>query len=287
MSYILQDYDDALSYILKNGVRKKNRTGVDTLNVLATMQRYRIDDKFPILTKRKVWPKSIFAELLWILSGSTNNNDLQALGSNIWTPWTNKEFENKNGYVDGSLGPIYGFQLRYFGGFYGDGDKSKPYYGCGGFDQLQNMLRMLKVEPTSRRNIFSLWNPKNLHLMRLPPCHYTFQVSVYENMLSGVLTQRSCDFPIGVPANIQFYSALIYMLAQQTGLKPYEFVHNCIESHIYVNQIEAVEEYLSRERVDSPVLELGCANSIDSYSMDSFMLKDYSPLNPIKIPVAV
>ena len=123
--------------------------------------------------------------------------------------------------------------------------------------------------------------------MRIPPCHYTFQVFVNEDKLSGELTQRSCDFPVGVPANIQFYSALIYMLAQQTGLKPYEFVHSTVDSHIYEDQMDAVGEYLARPKPDSPRLQLNKAKDIYSYSTDDFELLDYLPEAKIKIPVAV
>lgn len=291
--YILDSYDDALRNILKNGVRKQNRTGIDTLSIFGMQCRYRIDECFPLLTKRKVWPKAIFAELLWMISGSTNIYDLEFLGSKIWSPWKDESFEKKNGYIDGALGPVYGFQLRHFGGKYGNGSKHQggyeyiTTYGLGGFDQLQHMLDTLKGDPTSRRNLFSLWNPQDIAKSRLPPCHYTFQVMVENGKLSGMLTQRSCDFPIGVPANIQFYSALIYMLAQQTGYEPYEFIHSTADSHIYENQIPGVEEYLARPEMDSPKLKLNKANSLFEYKLDDFEVVNYSPLSSIKMPVAV
>ena len=308
MTYLLDDYDAALELILNEGVKKENRTGVDSLAVFCIQSRYKIDKYFPLLTRRKIWPKAVFAELLWFISGSTNNNDLKKLGADFWTPWVDEEFEKKHGYAPASLGPVYGFQLRHFGGDYGNGiggsrnsprdyciglklemEQTYEYktYGLGGFDQLAWMIEQLKTNPNSRRNLFSLWNPKQIDMMRLAPCHYTFQVFVHEDKLSGVLTQRSCDFPVGVPYNICFYSALIHMLSQQTGYKPYEFVHHTIDSHIYVDQIEAVEEYLSRPKVDCPKLEVEPASDIDSYTMDNFKITDYNPQPVIKIPVAV
>lgn len=97
----MEPYDAALVEILKHGRRKKNRTGTDTISVFGLQTRYRIDKFFPILTKRKIFHKSIFAELLWMLSGSTNVHDLEKLGSKIWTPWIDKEFEQRNGYESG------------------------------------------------------------------------------------------------------------------------------------------------------------------------------------------
>lgn len=318
MTYLMRDYDEALKLILNEGVSKKNRTGVETLSVCGIQSRYRIDKCFPIITGRKVWPKAVFAELLWFISGSTSNNDLKKLGANFWTPWVDEEFENRYGYAPGCFGPVYGFQLRHFDGFYGNGIGGKAFrkesyvdrecnsgscvwtekeyqYGYGGFDQLARMIQLLKEDPDCRRNLFSLWAPKSLVLMRLPPCHYTFQVYSYEicdefggqRYLSGMLTQRSCDFPVGVPANIQFYSGLIYLLAQQTDHLPYEFIHSTVDSHIYEDQIPGVVKYLDREKPDSPRLLVYPAPSIDDYTPDSFKLFDYEPQPAIDIPVAV
>ena len=289
--YLMQDYDDALERILKHGIMKTNRTGVDTLSLFGMQSRYRIDERFPLLTRRRIRHKSMVGELLWFLSGSTLNQDLKDLGCGFWTPWLDKEFEEENGFVDGAFGPLYGFQLRHFGGHYGNGSSetnSNPLYGEGGFDQLAYMVDLLKNNPNDRRILFSLWNPKMMHQMRLPPCHYSFQCYTHDGKLSGMLTQRSCDFPVGVPFNIAFYSALIYMLAQQANLEPYEFVHTTADSHIYVNQIEAVEEYLSRGKPDSPVLKIfATADSIEDYKPSDFVLEDYNPEPEIKFEVAV
>jgi len=282
MTYILQEYDNSLEYILRNGERKTNRTSIDTLSVFGIQNRYKIDTYFPILTKRKMFYKSIFAELLWILSGSTNVNDLEALGSKIWSPWRNKEFELKNNYSDGELGPIYGWNLRHFGEDYNNRNNSP-----GGFDQLKYIVNELKNNKDSRRILFTYWNPNNLDKAVLPPCHHTFQLNVSGDKLSGMLYQRSADYIIGSCANIQFYSALIYILAQQVGLKPYELIYSTGDTHIYVNQIEAIEEYLSRPSVDSPKLVVNKAQDIFSYKIDDFKIEDYNPLEAIKIPVAV
>lgn len=318
--YITEAYDDALRQILKNGVRKVNRIGFDMLALFGIQSRYKIDECFPITTCRKVWPDAVFAELIWFLSGSTNNQDLVDLGAKFWTPWVDRKFEEEHGFEEGDFGPVYGFQLRHFGADYlelkslkkkiaaknkelaelvaveekydwtssssfdhqcvlpstttmsGLTKLKEEYARKGGVDQLTAMVERLKTNPDCRRNLFSLWNPKDIGSMRLPPRHYTFQVFTHEDKISGMLTQRSCDFHVGVPANVQFYSALIYMLGQQTGFKPHEFVHSTVDNHIYVNQIDAIEEYLSRKKPDSPKLNLKPAEDIFSYKPDNFEL---------------
>jgi thymidylate synthase len=281
----MKSYDDALQFILDNGVQQVNRTGIDTLSVFGHQIRINISERFPILTKRKMFPQAIFKELLWMLSGSTNVNDLEAMGSKIWTPWRDKAFERKHGYDDGELGPIYGWQMRRFGANYANRNSGHR----SGFDQISWIVKELVSNPTSRRIIMSYWNPNDVNSdrVKLPPCHLYFQLNIQGNLLSGMLVQRSCDVPIGSPANIQFYAALIYMFAQQCGLVPHELVYSMADAHIYVNQIDSVKEYLSREAVDSPTLELNKAKDILSYKPDDFVIVGYNPLDKISIPVAI
>lgn len=300
MSYLMQPYDSALKEILDTGVESTNkRTGIKTLTCFGLTRQYDISDRFPVLTKRKIRPQSIFAELLWFLSGSTNNKDLQALKSNIWNFWVDPVFCAKHGYAEGSFGPVYGFQLRHFGGYYGNGIGGKEFtdttdhegqnlYGSGGFDQLSWMVNRVKEDPSCRRNLFTLWNPTQVSKQKLPPCHYTYQLFIDDNgLMSGCLTQRSCDFPIGVPANIQFYSALTMMIAQQTGYKAHRFVHNTVNSHIYWDQIDAVKQYLALPEIESPTLKINKAADILSYKLEDFQLENFKSGPKIEIPVAV
>lgn len=289
MNYLMQPYDDALKEILENGVTRTNqRTGIKTLSVFGMQKRYRLDTgRFPILTKRKVWPKSVFSELLWFISGSTNNQTLKDLGCNFWTPWVDEDFEKKRGYPSGSFGPVYGFQLRHFGGSYNNGVED-DLYGKGGFDQLDWVINRIKEDPSCRRTLWSLWNPNDVKDMRLPPCHYGFQILVDDDRrMTGIMTQRSCDFPIGVPANIQFYSALTVMIAQQTDCVAHEFVHTTHDSHIYFDQIDGVKQYLELPELPSPKLEIVKAKDIYSYTPESFVLTEFETGPKLEIPVAV
>lgn len=288
MNYILHPYDLALLDVIENGEERKNRTGENTLSVFGYQIKIDISERFPILTKRKMFYKSIFAELLWILAGETNIVDLENKGSKIWAAWRSEDFEKENGYEFGDLGPIYGWQLRHFGAEY---KKNKEDRKEGeGFDQLEYIINELKNNKDSRRILFSYWNPPDVlsKRCRLPPCHDLFQLNVdNKNRLSGLLYQRSADLPIGSPANIQFYSALIYMLAQQCGFTQYQFVYSIGDAHVYKNQIPSISEYLSRDVIDSPKLELNKAKDIYSYSVNDFKIIDYKSHGKLVIPVMV
>jgi thymidylate synthase len=313
--YLFASYDNALMDIRDMGCKRTNvRTGIPTKTIFGMLNRYRLNDSdgfFPIMTRRKVYPMSVFKELLWFLSGSTNNKDLTDMGCNFWTPWVDSEFEKKHGFAQGSFGPVYGFQLRHFGGHYGNGvggyaeslessinietlrdDKviteRGSAYGKGGFDQLLWVVNRIKEDHSCRRTLWTLWNPHDVSKMRLPPCHMLFQVLVDdERRMTGILYQRSADFPVGVPANIQFYSALTVMLAQQTDCTAHEFVHMTGDSHIYGDQMDAVKEYLKTPIIASPKLEIKKASSILDYKIEDFVLTDFYPGPKIDVPVAV
>lgn len=279
-SYILRDYDVTLENILNKGIKKSNRTGTDTLSLFGISCRYRIDKYFPIPTKRKSYYKSIFAELIWMLSGSTNINDLNALGSKIWDFWRDPDFEKRNNYNDGELGPIYGNSFRSYG-------KDK---NTSGFDQVNYLINEIKTNKYSRRALINLWDPRVMTTdkVKLPCCHYAFQVLVDDkNRLTGILTQRSGDWLPGVSANIFFYSAFLYMIAQQTGYEPYELIHNVADAHLYVNQIDAAREYIMRPEIMSPKLKLNKAKDIFSYKIEDFIIESYNPGEMIKVPIAI
>ena len=111
-------------------------------------------------------------------------------------------------YALRDLGPIYGFQWRHFGAKYETYDKD---YSGQGVDQLKNLVETLKKNPNDRRMIVSAWNPVDIQegKMALPPCHYSFQVTVINDKLNLIWEQRSVDTPLGLPFNIAGYGLIL------------------------------------------------------------------------------
>jgi thymidylate synthase len=101
--------------------------------------------------------------------------------------------------------------------------------------------------------------------------------------------QRSCDVPIGLPANLAQYAALTMMIAQVTGYEAYEYIHSFSDAHIFVDQIDHVKELIKRETRPLPKMVLkNKKDNLFDYRVEDFELVDYDP-NPgmWDIPVAV
>lgn len=288
-NYVMREYDLALRDIIDNGFDiDGDRTGVGTVAKFGINTKYDISERVPVMTKRKVAWKSIVKEVLWYISGSSNINDLEAMGAKIWTPWKSKDFETKHGLPEGSAGYVYGFNLIHFGADVKDVEPK-------GFNQLDYVINTLRANPKSRQACFTFWRPDTNSQAILPACHafYSFIVSPDENgemnVLNCHLFQRSADYPIGVGmGNIWTATLFTYMIAQQLGMKTGHVYHSGAHCHVYKNAIDATVEYLEREdEPDSPILKLNKRGSIYDYVPEDFELIDYNPLPPIKFNIAV
>ena len=278
--------------ILEKGTKKEDRTGTGTISLFGYQTRYNLEEGFPLLTTKKVFLKGIIHELLWFIKGDTNIKYLVDNNVRIWNEWpyeifkrskdyngeTMKQFVKKIKTDDefakkyGELGPVYGKQWRNF----------------EGVDQLMNVIEQIKENPNSRRLIISSWNPKEVPDMALPPCHAFMQFYVNDGKISLQLYQRSADVFLGVPFNIASYSLLLMMVAQVTGLKPYEFIHTTGDTHIYLNHLDQINLQLSREPRKLPKMTLNpnIKNILD-FKYEDFKLEDYDPHPRIKGVVAV
>lgn len=290
----MQQYLDALRDILENGEERPDRTGVGTISKFGVRMQFDLNDGYPLVTTKKTAFKTMVAELLWMLEGSGDDGRLKELthGSRdsekptIWTAnaqapyWTQRKLQRHAG----DLGRIYGVQWRRW---------RKPLVRINkvvlqNHDQLLELVNGLKNDPYGRRHILSAWNPGELDQMALPPCHMfaQFYVSV-DNKLSCQMYQRSGDFPLGIPFNIASYSLLTHMLAQVCGYGVGNFVHVIGDAHIYTNQVEGVEEQLTRTPLPLPSIWLNPEiTDITKFTMDDIKLVGYEHHPPIAFPFA-
>lgn len=181
----MKQYQELLKYILDNGTRHEDRTGVGTISVFGYQTRYDLRMGFPIVTTKRVPFRWVAEELFWFLSGDTNEKNLQARGVDIWAEWADEAHTSRFGRAEGDLGPIYGYLWRSFGGDYPE---------MNGVDQIKELIEQIETNPNSRRLIVSGWNPETADKVDLPPCHTLFQFKVEnEKTIHCQLYQRSAD----------------------------------------------------------------------------------------------
>lgn len=216
-------YANILHDCLINGIQSNDRTGVGTIR---KQHAYFEWAGIPILRGKQQFINSIIAEAIWMLAGKTDIESLSACGCGYWKHWVRE---------DGTFGRIYGAQIRDFGG----GQTL-------GFDQLKYVCNKIINESDCRRIIMSLWNPNDFDNMALPPCHIMYQFCVVEGKVNMHVTQRSADAFIGVPYDFILVSIILQLICIFCNMQVGRIYYTCNDFHIYNNQIEAVDLYLSR-----------------------------------------
>jgi len=266
--------------------KRPDRTGVGVRGYFSDKITFNVgeDRVLPLIKSKTVHYNSVLAELLWMLSGSTNVNDLRALGATIWDEWADE---------DGSLGPVYGHQWRSWS--CSDGRT---------VDQIVELIDGLKNNPFGRRHIVSAWNVGDIPSMALPPCHCFMQFYVEEggdneedpNVLNVQVYQRSADVFLGLPFNLASYGTLLCILSEQLGMMPGKMEYILGDVHLYENHVEQAKIQLNRvigmSLTPFPTLK-GMRHlrtgdkSIFDLSLDNFLLNNYYPMGKIPAPVAV
>lgn len=295
MSQSEKSYLNLLTNILENGDVRLDRTGVGTKSLFGLQMNFDLSKGFPAVTTKKLAWKSVVSELLWFIEGSGDEYRLKEIlhgeryskKKTIWSDnanadyWVNKKLQRH----PGDLGRIYGVQWRRW---------RKPLIRINkvvlqNHDQLLELISGLKNDPYSRRHILTAWNPGELELMALPPCHMMAQFYVSsDKKLSCQMYQRSADMFLGVPFNIASYALFTHMIAQVCNLKVDSLTITLGDAHIYLNHIEQVKEQLSREMYSLPTLQLNKEiTDITKFTMNDIELLDYTFHETIKAPMAV
>lgn len=315
----MQQYHTMLRYILQNGVRRPNRTGVDTLFVPGYMLKFDMADGFPVPTTRKFAFKAARGELLGFLRGYRNAEGFRHLGCHVWDANANSNVDwlkNPNRMGTDDLGRIYGVQWNdwtdyrvissvvQFGELRQKGYRTEMFDSDNGvwlmrrgINQLENALRTILTNPTDRRIIITAWRPDEFDQMALPPCHvdYQFLVDTVNRKLHLTMWQRSYDTVLGF--NIQLCAMFLEIMSRLSGYQPGTVTHFISDAHIYVNHIDGVRQMLDRELYPLPKLILSedilpveldqVTGAFKRIAPDDLTLTEYQSNEPIKFEMAV
>jgi len=280
-------YLKIMNDLIHNGDYRMTRNGF-TYSSFGKSLSFDISKSFPLLTTKKVFFRGIIEELLFFLKGQTNSKLLEAKGVNIWKPNTTTEFIKSRNlpYEEGDMGPMYGFNWLHFGAKYSDCNTD---YSNKGFNQIEQVIRLLKEDPFSRRIIMTTYNPEIAEEGVLYPCH-GIVVQFYVNhkndkyYLSCSMTQRSADIACGVPYNIASYAALVYILCKHLGEKyvPDQLIINLGDVHLYEEHLNEALIQIKREPKEYPKLEIKEFEKIEELTYEHFILSNYNYHDPLK-----
>ena len=276
-------YINLLRDVYYNGQESEGRNGT-TRSKFSNNLKFDLREGFPLLTTKRMFFRGIVEELLFFLRGDTDSKILEEKGINIWKPNTSVDFLKSCNldYKEGEMGPMYGYQWRFFMKEYKPECKPecKPEYS--GVDQLLNVIKTIKENPKSRRIIMTSFNPAQVDQGVLYPCHsIVIQFFVENGYLDMYCYNRSSDLFLGLPFNIASSSLLQTLVAMWTGLVPRYFNLSLGDCHIYSQHFEAVETQLKRVPRKFPTIDT-VIDSIEKLEFENFKLCEYTCYPSIK-----
>lgn len=290
----MNQYLTIVKHILDTGIEKTDRTGTGTLAIAGAIFEHDMSAGFSLLTTKKMPFKIIATELEFFIKGITDKQWLKDRNCHIWDEWCSPkkvayghdEETKKRMAEERDLGPVYGFQWRHFNAPYEHWDSD---YTGKGVDQLKQLVETIKKDPSNRRMLVSAWNPSMIGEMALPPCHYSFQVTVIEGSLNLLWNQRSVDTMLGLPFNIASYALLLHLLAKETGLKEGKLIGFLGDVHIYKNHVDGAKEQLARDPNTYPLpkIETGPFMSIFDWEAGHTKLVGYESYPRIQFEIAI
>src|SRR6056297_2039813 len=108
----MKKYLSLLEKVMDEGIDKSDRTGTGTRSYFGMQERYDLSDGFPAVTTKKLFFKSVKAELLWFISGSRDIADLHEKGCHIWDANVDADYWKDKKKFETDAGRVYGVQWR-------------------------------------------------------------------------------------------------------------------------------------------------------------------------------
>ncbi len=194
-------------------------------------------------TEKKGTIFSCLGELLWYLAGS---RELPFM-----TYYLERYAENSdNGKtVHGAYGP-------------------RLYRMHGKYNQLENVISVLKKSLTSRRAVIQLFDAPDISIRRKDiPCTCTIQLLVRRQRLEMFVSMRSNDAYRGLPHDVFAFTMLQELMARRLGVELGAYRHFASSLHLYTADKDKAKRYLDEgfqptSNVAMPHMPLGDQSKI-------------------------
>lgn len=179
-------------------------------------------------SKGKIY--SALGEFLWYLSGDTRLDFIDYYVPGRFQEESDDQVTVRSGYGD---------RLR----------------GWRGFNQIENVIKVLTDSRTSRRAVIQLFDASDIvERFASIPCTCTLQFLVRGERLHLFVTMRSNDAFIGLPHDIFAFTMLQELIARSVGLAAGEYKH-CVGSlHLYERDFDVAQQYLDEGWQDPIVM---------------------------------
>lgn len=320
-----------LQNVLNHGKRQFNkRTGAECRVLTGEQLKFDLTKGFPALTTRKLPFKGTIAEMIGFFRGVTSAKDFRELGCKFWDQNANETkawLENPIRKGTDDVGNIYGALWNNWETFkfipvgeenntkikylleHGWNYVSDNYIDCESvgeagiytivqrqINQLEAAVRTIMINPSDRRIIVTGWDPGEYDFQSLPACHMDYRFVPFEDdkTMDLVMTMRSVDCFLGLPANIINTAVFLHVVCRLTGYTAGTITIQMTNTHLYENSFEATRELLTRKHQEQPTLELsdnikqlqsldeikGCFQRINP---EDIVLHGYKPLEPITV----
>lgn len=227
-------YQQILRDIMERGIREVNeRTGHETATLPGVSLSLDLEkDGFPMLSLRKVPIKMFVAEQVWFIAGLRKPADFLREYTKIWDDFTNP---------GDTVTVAYGYRWRHH----------------FGRDQLGDLVKLLKNDPSSRHGVVLAWDPGSDGLGGTKranvPCPFGFTVNIVGGRLHLHNFVRSNDMMLGNPADVAGFALLQCILAEHLDVRPGIYTHSISNAHIYDIHYEQAKEVISRTPTQAPI----------------------------------
>lgn len=277
----MEQFHDLIRRILSEGVRRPNRTGVDTLYVAgASLEFNLMEEGFPAITSKKLAFKSAVRELLGMFRGYTSAAQFRDIGCPVWNQnanetkeWLASPYREDFGGTD-AMGRTYPAQWTDWKDTRVEpkaraeqmiAEKGYTLIGHGlngewivqrSINQLEDNLRQVLTNPYSRRILLSGWNVGEMDMMCLPPCHVSYQLILdpEKRVMDLQMYQRSFD--VGLGFNVTLAALYLSLMARLSNYTPRRVKMDVGDCHIYVTHEEGLREMITREHFAQPTLHI-------------------------------
>jgi thymidylate synthase len=169
-------------------------------------------------TETRGKPFSCLGELCWYLSGT---NDFDFISFYV----RRKDTDNEAGQIFGGYGPRL--------------------FGLRGNDQIEQVTRLLRGNPQSRRAAVQLFEAGDLAEYHADiPCTCTLQFMIRNERLDMLTYMRSNDVYLGMPHDIFCFTMMQELLARSLSVEIGNYKHMVGSLHLYDEKQELAQQFL-------------------------------------------